>query len=817
MQEAWMSEQQHVDWIAWLDTKRHRAINFLIGFSLMVGVVGVLTSILITTSSAKISENLIPYLVTYIAALILFMVQRVPDKWRVVAFIHLLFAFGIFALYSGWLASSGRVVLLTMIVVSAVFIGSNAGVVATIFVVGIYVMFAIAFGQHWIILRQLPDPTTFPPMLIEGVGFLIAIGIVVISQWFFSQALHAASHANQETQHARAQLAEANHQLALSQASFANIVQRSIDGIIVIDHNGLVQFTNPAAEQYFNRNRSEFIAKPAPFPVVVDQVCELEISRESNEPGSAELRIVSSEWDGKPAYLALLRDITDRQRAKQALRESEQKFRAIIEQSVEGIMLTDEQGFIIEWNPAQEKLGITREQAIGQPVWDVMMQFTPIEQRNPLQRDFLKQVLESALATGEADFLGKPSEVVIQVGENDLRTIQRTAFPIKTERGYRISSVTIDVTEQRRAEQERSEILTRQAAILNNIPDMAWLKDRNNRFIAVNESLSRALGISPEEMVGKTDYDYWNVDLAERYRQDDLEVMSTGTRKRVESQIATQHGNVRWTETITTPLFDAHHRVVGTTGISRDITERKLAEAEREKLIAELEAKNAELERFTYTVSHDLKSPLVTIRGFLGYLEKSMLAGNLELMRVDMARIVKATDRMQQLLNELLELSRIGRMMNPPVNVSLQSIVNQAVEMVQGRLAEKGITVIIGNNLPIVHGDVARLVEAIQNLIDNAAKFMLNQPSPKIEIGMRGTDTDGKPICYVRDNGIGIDTKYHERVFGLFNKLNAESEGTGVGLALVKRIIEVHNGKIWIESEGLGKGSTFCFTLPPAA
>ena len=811
-----MGDQEHVDWIAWLDTKRHRAINFLIGFSLIVGGVGVLTSILVTTTSAKISENLIPYLSTYIAALILFLVQRVPDKWRVVAFIHLLFAFGIFALYSGWLASSGRVVLLTMIVVSAVFIGSNAGLVAAVSVIGVYSIFAIAFGQQWIILRQLPNPTTFPPMLIEGVGFMIAIGVVVISQWFFSQALRAASHANQEAQQARAQLAQANHQLALNQASFANVVQRSIDGIIVIDHTGIVRFTNPAAERYFNRHRNEFIAKPAPFPVVAEQVRELEILRESNEPGIAELRIVSSEWDGKPAFLALLRDITDRKRAEQALRESEQKFRAIIEQSVEGIVLTDEQGFIIEWNPAQEKLGLARDQAIGQPMWDVMMQFTPIEQRHPLHREFLKQAMESALATGNAEFLGKPSEVVIQVAENDIRTIQRTAFPIKTERGYRISSVTIDVTDQRRAEQERSEILTRQVAILNNIPDMAWLKDRDNRFIAVNESLSRSLGVTPEEMVGKTDYDYWNIDMAEQYRQDDLEIMTTGMRKRVESQVTSPNGNVRWTETITTPLFDAHHRVVGTTGISRDITERKLAEAEREKLIAELEAKNAELERFTYTVSHDLKSPLVTIRGFLGYLEKSMLAGNHELMRLDMARIVKATDRMQQLLNELLELSRIGHMMNPPANVSFQSIVNQAVEIVQGRLAEKKINVVVGKNLPIVHGDIARLVEAMQNLLDNAAKFMIHQPLPTIEIGMRGTDADGKPICYVRDNGIGIDPKYHERVFGLFNKLNAESEGTGVGLALVKRIIEVHNGRIWIESEGQGKGSTFCFTLPLA-
>jgi signal transduction histidine kinase len=123
----------------------------------------------------------------------------------------------------------------------------------------------------------------------------------------------------------------------------------------------------------------------------------------------------------------------------------------------------------------------------------------------------------------------------------------------------------------------------------------------------------------------------------------------------------------------------------------------------------------------------------------------------------------------------------------------------------------------IAPDLPTVYGDRARLVEVVQNLVDNACKFMGDQPAPRIEIGTSGTDTEGNPIFFVRDNGIGIEPQYHERVFGLFNKLDAQSEGTGVGLALVKRIIEVHGGRIWIESEGAGRGATMCFTLPSRA
>ena len=239
--------------------------------------------------------------------------------------------------------------------------------------------------------------------------------------------------------------------------------------------------------------------------------------------------------------------------------------------------------------------------------------------------------------------------------------------------------------------------------------------------------------------------------------------------------------------------------------------------AVRQNLISELESKNAELERFTYTVSHDLKSPLFTIRGFLGYLEEDAFAGNRERMRSDMQKITDATNKMQQLLNELLELSRIGRMKNESETVSFEDLTREAVDLVQGRIMEHGVAVHIDADMPVVFGDRQRLLEVVQNLVDNAAKFMGDQPNPRIEIGMDGEE-DGLPIFHVRDNGIGIPAQHHDRVFGLFNKLDVKSDGTGIGLALVKRIVEVHGGRIWVQGEA-GKGSTFYFTLPsgPAA
>lgn len=236
--------------------------------------------------------------------------------------------------------------------------------------------------------------------------------------------------------------------------------------------------------------------------------------------------------------------------------------------------------------------------------------------------------------------------------------------------------------------------------------------------------------------------------------------------------------------------------------------------SERKKLINELEDKNSELERFTYTVSHDLKSPLVTIDGFLGYLQQDLASGNMERFHTDMARIKGAVSRMQRLLMELLELSRIGRLVNTPVHVSFEELAHEAIEAVHGRLDAGGVKTIVQPNLPTVFGDRPRLVEVLQNLIDNAAKYIGSQNEPVIEIGSQGVDAEHHaPVFFVRDNGMGIAVEHYDRIFELFNKLNASTEGTGVGLALVKRIVEVHGGRIWVESE-IGKGSTFYFTLP---
>jgi signal transduction histidine kinase len=248
--------------------------------------------------------------------------------------------------------------------------------------------------------------------------------------------------------------------------------------------------------------------------------------------------------------------------------------------------------------------------------------------------------------------------------------------------------------------------------------------------------------------------------------------------------------------------------------VRRALERARSSEAQYRLLVNELEARNAELERFTYTVSHDLKSPLFTLRGYLDYMGRDARSGNLERLQGDIGRSVDAADKMRRLLDDLLQLSRVGRIMNAPVEVPFGDVAREAVALARGRLDERSVSVTIGADLPFVRGDRARLVEVVQNLVDNAAKFMGDEKQPRIEIGAR--EASGAPVFFVRDNGIGIPPRHQERVFRLFDKLEAGGEGTGVGLALVKRIVELHGGRIWVESDG-SKGSSFCFTLPRPA
>ncbi|MBK5276199.1 MAG: GAF domain-containing protein [Desulfuromonadales bacterium] len=287
----------------------------------------------------------------------------------------------------------------------------------------------------------------------------------------------------------------------------------------------------------------------------------------------------------------------------------------------------------------------------------------------------------------------------------------------------------------------------------------------------------------------------------------------------------TPEGHVPLLRFLSIPLFDSG-RIVAVIGMANKEAEYDDGDtlqltllmdaawkiAERRRTEDELKLKVAELERFTYTVSHDLKSPLVTIKGFAGALERDLADGNYDRMAGDLKRVSNAADKMQNLLSDLLELSRIGRVIHTPEQVDMNELVNDVLQQLVGPLKTNNVSVDVQADLPTVFCDRQRMFEVIQNLVENAGNCMGTQETPRIFIGVR--EETGRNTFFVQDNGIGIDPKYHQNIFGLFNKLQADSQGTGIGLALVKRIVEIHGGQVWVESEGIGKGSRFCFWVP---
>lgn len=492
-------------------------------------------------------------------------------------------------------------------------------------------------------------------------------------------------------------------------------------------------------------------------------------------------------------YLA----VSNLQRNMKALHSSEERFRKFFHASPLAIAIsTLEDGCFMEANDAFWRLsGLNPNIAVGRTPLEFGL-WKNLEER----RQFVKELKEKrSLQNIEYRFVSQTGEAHDTLAFYEL---------IQLENQPCVLAVFYDITHEKKVQEEFRQAEARNRALLNAIPDMIFELDQNGVFMNFFKSEEMNPILPPEQFVGKN------------IREVMPDYISSSTLFGIERTLLTnQTYAFEYQLTGKDGIHDYESRLIASgedrvLGMVRDITVRRWAETERETLINELEAKNAELERFTYTVSHDLKSPLITIKGFLGFLRGDAEKGDVQRLEKDIERISHASDKMQILLNELLELSRIGRLVRPSEEIPFEALAKDAIELAQGRIQARNIQVDIQANLPDIYGDRQRLVEVLQNLVDNAAKFMGNQAQPRIEIGLRGYDEDNKPIFFVRDNGIGIAPEYHERVFGLFNKLDTQSEGTGVGLAIVKRIIEVHGGRIWIES-AVGKGAAFFFSLPP--
>jgi PAS domain S-box-containing protein len=364
-----------------------------------------------------------------------------------------------------------------------------------------------------------------------------------------------------------------------------------------------------------------------------------------------------------------------------------------------------------------------------------------------------------------------------------------------------------DITERKEVEQALRWSETQLQVILESTADGILAVDSQGKTIVANQRFAELWRIPQSVMDGKDDRVMLNYVLAQLTDPDaflNKVQLLYGTDALDMDTLAFKDGRIY--ERYSFPMM-MDGAVIGRVWSFRDITERK----RQERLLSE---KNTELERFTYTVSHDLKSPLVTVKTFLGYLEQDMAGTDKERVKQDVTYMHNAADKMGLLLDELLNLARVGRKTNPAERITFKELTREVIRLVTGRIIANGVEVKVADVDMVLEGDRPRLMEVWQNLVENACKFKGDQPKPRIDIGVeqRGAET----VFFVRDNGVGIEPRFQAKVFGLFEKLDPKGEGTGMGLALVKRIVEMYNGRIWVESPGLGQGANFLFTLPGA-
>ena len=555
--------------------------------------------------------------------------------------------------------------------------------------------------------------------------------------------------------------------------------------------------------------------------------------------------------------VAIFDDVTEQKRAEEELAKTQALLSASIEQTPAGLLIAD---------APDVRIRIANSAALGirgtteEPLTNIPADLHPRNWQtfHPDGTPFAPEdlPLSRAILKGETS---RNVDVIIRRSSGERRWILGNAGPVRNAKGEIVAGVVVfpDVTELKQAEGQlrldelRLEALLRlsqmTAAPMQEITDFAL-----EEAVGLTKSKIGYLAFMNEDETVLTMHAWSKTAMAQCeiidkpivYPMETTGLWGEAVRQRkpvitndylAPNPLKKGHptGHVHVTRHMNVPVFDGE-QIVAVAGVGNKeepydesdvrqlallmegmwmLLQRKRTGQQREQLIGKLEAQNAELERFTYTVSHDLKSPLITIKGYLGLLEKDIAGGKHEAVTDDMGRMSRAADKMEELLDELLELSRVGRMVNPSEQVPLADLAREAVELVAGQIAERGVAVEISPELPVIFGDRARLREVLQNLVENAVKYMGDQSRPRIEIGARLGQRE--PICYIRDNGLGIEPRYQEKVFGLFDQLDSRAEGTGIGLALVKRIIEVHGGRVWVESEGLGRGATFCFVTAP--
>lgn len=623
---------------------------------------------------------------------------------------------------------------------------------------------------------------------------------------------------NEDLQQANALLEDRVAEKTRDLAGLAAIVKWSNDAILGNDKNGRITSWNPAAVRLFGATAEEAIGRHLYDFVPSDRRAEMDdiMAKISNGQTSKDFETIRLTKEGRLVDVSvtvsplkdahgnfvgsssIIRDITDRRRSENILKKNEMIFRNVIEAAPSGLVMVNRDGKIVLCNAEIESLfGYTKEELVGQKI-EILVPGRFRHGHPGFRQAFFDSPETRQMGQGR-DLFGlrkDGQEVPVEIGLN----------PLETQEGSFVLASVVDITWRKTLEE-------RFRKVIESAPNGLLMVDRQGKIVLCNKEFEALFGYQRSEIIGR-EMDFL---VPERFRGS-----HPGHRSGFfQSPEARQMGAGRDlyglrkdglefpVEIGLNPLQTDEGAFVLASIV--DITKRKALETRIHRSATALQQKNQEMEQFVYTVSHDLKSPLVTSSGFLGLLKEDFLAKRYDKVMDSVARLERANSRMSQLINDLLQLSRVGRIQLEITSIDIAALVGGICENIAPQLQEKSVSVVIGQGMPRIRADHKRVYQVFENLIINALKYACDGTHPSIEIA--GEETADEFRFVIKDKGPGIAKEYHQKIFGLFQRLESDNRGTGVGLTIVSRIMQTHGGRVWVES-AVGEGASFWLAFP---
>ncbi|BBL80379.1 hypothetical protein RxyAA322_22330 [Rubrobacter xylanophilus] len=586
---------------------------------------------------------------------------------------------------------------------------------------------------------------------------------------------------------------------------------QSAEGLLLVSQDGRVLEANAACAALLGRERGELAGMP--LEELLAGEAELlppgkrswsgVLSLRDGGGGAVECEALAGRVlaGGREAICLALRDVTGRRREEEKLRETEARYRTLVEQVPAIVYIEDaETGATLYDSPRiEEILGYPRDLCEREPLyWHRIL--------HPEDRERVLAAEREAVERGSFSL-----EYRVYASDGRVVWLRDEARILRDESGEpRLwQGVISDITEQRRAEAALRESEERYRSLVQLSPDGVAVESEG-RFVYLNAAGARLLGASsPEEVLGRPLLERVHPDHRENARRRARRLRRGESVELQEERWLRMDGREMEVEVLAAPV--QYGGKPSTQLVLRDITGRKRAEREIVRQKAELARSNAELEQFAYLIAHDLRAPLRSMDGFAQILLEDYAPRLGPDGREYLGRIQRATNRMSRMIDELLDLSRLARTDIRREPVDLSAMARSIGEELRQGEPERRVEFIVAGGLA-AEGDRRLLRVALANLLENAWKFTRHTPRPRIVFGR--IERGGERVFFVRDNGVGFDMAYAGKLFGPFQRLHTEEEfeGTGIGLAAVARVIERHGGRVWAEGAE-GEGATFYFTL----